>query len=603
MPKVPSRSGRHPEPPSALDVFTNREGLIHSFKNLLETKTPHENNVLVFYGEGGIGKTTLSQKLQQGLIDSGAAHRSARLDFASSGNTEPDVALFRLKEAFRDLPFPTFSIALAHYAGRFHPELSFLSNRAAFVEGAGPYAELIDGAIELANSTPGLSLALSAIKVVTEGKNRLESWYRHRAEPRLRNLANFTDEQLLTLLPELWAEDFRDGLAASANTDFLYEGGDWNVPCPVIFLDTYEALWHGGLGSRGGKLRHLREEWLVALVRELPEVLWVISGRDKLKWEPYDPVWSQCCEQHLVETLSDEDATSFLYKRGITEPAIVAAILHQAAGVPFYLEMEAQLFYNTAPEQRIPELFGGTREDVIDRLLSHLEASEKETMRLMACFGQWDAALFREAVKEFSTGYPATACDQFGDGWSIEQPAAGIWQLHNEMVHHLQAEVKKSRPDLYRSWHQWGFDRFDAPLASLEVKDITVAHVECLRRALAHAWELRSAEEVTEWFLPREEMLAKGTVWRALVPALEVYQGRVEEALGPEHPAVAASLNNLAVLLDTLSRYEEAEPLYRRALQVLEKILGSEHPTTINVSGNLQSCIDAAKTAAQQDSE
>jgi hypothetical protein len=63
------------------------------------------------------------------------------------------------------------------------------------------------------------------------------------------------------------------------------------------------------------------------------------------------------------------------------------------------------------------------------------------------------------------------------------------------------------------------------------------------------------------------------------------------------------SLNNLAGLLYTLSRYEEAEPLYHRALQVLEKILGSEHPSSVTVSGNLQTCIDAAKTAVQQDSE
>lgn len=85
---------------------------------------------------------------------------------------------------------------------------------------------------------------------------------------------------------------------------------------------------------------------------------------------------------------------------------------------------------------------------------------------------------------------------------------------------------------------------------------------------------------------------------------------------------MAASLNNLAELLHTLARYEEAEPLYRRALQVLEQVLGSEYPTTVKVvwrqvpcppanfiigehkvSSCLQSCIDEAITAAQQDSE
>jgi hypothetical protein len=47
--------------------------------------------------------------------------------------------------------------------------------------------------------------------------------------------------------------------------------------------------------------------------------------------------------------------------------------------------------------------------------------------------------------------------------------------------------------------------------------------------------------------------------------------------------------------LFTLLRSEEAEPLCRRALQVLEKVLGVEHPYTVKVHGYLKSCIDAAQ--------
>ena len=51
-----------------------------------------------------------------------------------------------------------------------------------------------------------------------------------------------------------------------------------------------------------------------------------------------------------------------------------------------------------------------------------------------------------------------------------------------------------------------------------------------------------------------------------------------EKALGPEHPDVATSLNNLAVLYRAQGRYAEAEPLYQRALKIREKALGPEHP-------------------------
>ncbi len=51
-----------------------------------------------------------------------------------------------------------------------------------------------------------------------------------------------------------------------------------------------------------------------------------------------------------------------------------------------------------------------------------------------------------------------------------------------------------------------------------------------------------------------------------------------EKALGPDHPDVAQSLNNLGGLYKVQGKYAEAEPLYQRALAIREKALGSEHP-------------------------
>ncbi len=51
-----------------------------------------------------------------------------------------------------------------------------------------------------------------------------------------------------------------------------------------------------------------------------------------------------------------------------------------------------------------------------------------------------------------------------------------------------------------------------------------------------------------------------------------------EKALGPEHPDVATSLNNLAELYRAQGKYTEAEPLYQRSLAITEKALGPEHP-------------------------
>ena len=48
----------------------------------------------------------------------------------------------------------------------------------------------------------------------------------------------------------------------------------------------------------------------------------------------------------------------------------------------------------------------------------------------------------------------------------------------------------------------------------------------------------------------------------------------VEGALGFEHPVVVGSLSNLAELYRTQGKYEQAEPLFKRALDISEKISG-----------------------------
>ena len=55
---------------------------------------------------------------------------------------------------------------------------------------------------------------------------------------------------------------------------------------------------------------------------------------------------------------------------------------------------------------------------------------------------------------------------------------------------------------------------------------------------------------------------------------------------GESDPRLASSLNNLAALYYTQGKYEEAEPLYQRALAIDEKALGPEYPDTASIREN-----------------
>jgi CHAT domain-containing protein/tetratricopeptide (TPR) repeat protein len=65
-----------------------------------------------------------------------------------------------------------------------------------------------------------------------------------------------------------------------------------------------------------------------------------------------------------------------------------------------------------------------------------------------------------------------------------------------------------------------------------------------------------------------------------------------ERSLGPEHPALANTLNNLAAMLDQQGKPVEAEALQRRALAILEKTLGPLHPDTASTLTTLAVSLD-----------
>jgi tetratricopeptide (TPR) repeat protein len=72
--------------------------------------------------------------------------------------------------------------------------------------------------------------------------------------------------------------------------------------------------------------------------------------------------------------------------------------------------------------------------------------------------------------------------------------------------------------------------------------------------------------------------------------ALPLYERTLsirEKVLGPEHPDVATTLNNLAALYQSMGNYTEPLPLYKRALSIFEKVLGPEHPDVATTLNNL----------------
>jgi len=92
-----------------------------------------------------------------------------------------------------------------------------------------------------------------------------------------------------------------------------------------------------------------------------------------------------------------------------------------------------------------------------------------------------------------------------------------------------------------------------------------------------------------EWEILNEEaekLYRAGKYDRAVIIAQKALQV-AEQNVGPDHPDVAVSLNNLALLYKTQGDYAKAEPLYKRSLAILEKTLGPDHPKVATCLENL----------------
>ena len=95
--------------------------------------------------------------------------------------------------------------------------------------------------------------------------------------------------------------------------------------------------------------------------------------------------------------------------------------------------------------------------------------------------------------------------------------------------------------------------------------------------------DLILAEYLGKWGMASYDSGAYSAAEKPLTRSLMIN----EKVLGPDHPGVATSLNNLALLYEAQGKYGEAEPLYKRSLAIREKVLGPDHPGVATSLNNL----------------
>lgn len=401
--------------PKAARMFTDRGEPRDAFWNAYETVKEELNgksraHVLSYYGTGGVGKTHLLKKLESELKERIDSPKYIYVDL----NVCQDriTVLERMRNALSSsykFSFSLFEFGLYVYAKKIgekaesidvkqiitsSPVLSLLLQVSKELPFVGSAAKIIDiAAAALQISDKAASVILTRIK--KHDKNLLL-------------LDSLDTNKLLEYLPYLFALDMAENLEKKPTEPF------------VVFLDTYEKLVNR-ISALGDPL--LADEWIRGengLIQNIPYTLWVIAGREHLKWEDFDPEWNRSLEQHVLKNLSPEDSDAFLKSTGIDDEELRSQIFNLTGGSPNHLDLCVDTFLHLKEhleEGIAPDItmFGNNTQTIVARLLSYMGNSDQDLAYALTCLYEWDDDLISEIAPGILPNFSFSAYEKIKD--------------------------------------------------------------------------------------------------------------------------------------------------------------------------------------------
>jgi len=310
-------------------------------------------------------------------------------------------------------------------------------------------------------------------------------------------------------------------------------------------------------------------------------------------WEEYSDkekdLWGNLIERHKIIGLPEVDSRYLLKHSGVLEKDIQDVVIRGSKGVPYYLDISIDTYKSInkikKPE---PDDFAKVPEEVFERFIKYLDENKEAAIKVLSVPNFWNRDIFNALIKEF-TNYPKNSLStihnfSFIDEDKIEE---GKWSMHQLMRQSWQEYQEKKERDERKKVHKFMFTYYESKVKNLDIKQITQEHRIALIEAFYHAKKTFEAEDLLNWFVTVSDSFEKAAFWQLITPMYEEMLQILEAELGPEHPSVATSLNNLAGLYRHMGDYDKALPLFQRALDIREKVLGPQHPSVVTSLNNL----------------
>lgn len=569
-------------------------------------------HVLTYYGIGGIGKSSLLKKIMEEMEE--RLDEPAYVYFDFNLQQECRAVLEALKNKLADsckFEFPLFELGGYIYAKKIGenpdaPEAKPLLKKS-------PAVELL---LNIAGEIPVVGSATKILDLAEKGVAAFRGYLQeHRKE--LRQIERMEAEELYDYLPSLFAEDLT---CAMEKLD---------TPL-VIMLDTYERMVNE-MSAAGEPLS--KDVWLRGedgLVQNIPGVLWVIAGREKLKWERFDSEWSEALEQHLLGSLSSQDSDQFLSSAGVADSELRLGLYDLTGGTPVYLNLCVDQYRRLEERGVEPkvEMFGRDTFDLIERFARYMDDAQKDIVYVLSCLGHWNDGEIAAIAQQVVPGFSITTYEKVKGLSFITQSGDGDYNIHQTVGEVLL----ESCPALLRErTARCGLDYFGAVLKEAGLMEPRYAEAlgYCVRFALLLGrgddnalWDLcaryvveplrrisvgggfAQAESVLEPLIRHADevpgtrfygnvyseysgiLRAKGDYPGAL-SAAEAAWNCLCECLGQEHRETLRTGYVYACALYMKEKKKEALEISTLVYEKSREVLGEDHPDTLTAMRSL----------------
>lgn len=466
------------------DLFnTNFIGRLKYIGNFNETfNNPKKFNVLMYYGLGGIGKSTLLKQLNK---NTKKRQNAIPIFINLELHDTPEKFYQNIKLTLRKYKIRTtyFDLAFLAYWQKKNPHLELTKENYAFLEEGSVLADSLSLMEGIASFTPIIS---GIINIANKHKNKIRML--------LSNGNNIKNE--LEELDDLEADEIEELFQKFLDYDIREFINKTEEKRLIFFLDTYESLYKNSNYTRHTKA----DEWIRELIITLEDTrtLFVVAGRDELKWVIENKAWSEYLEQYELLGLSDSESDQLLIKSGIEDEQIRQEIIKNSNNVPFYLEQSVKLF-RSIKEPSVADFKDIDSTTTFERLLQYSDQHETHLLKHLAVARFFTKDLHKSITKHFNL--ITIPIERISKKLSIDIEI-NVYKMHNLLQSSL---IKNTEKEILEEVHQFLIEYY-ANLFDNELQNPSELLITAFREELYHRSKIHSTDFLT-WFSTKLELI------------------------------------------------------------------------------------------------